>query len=99
MDNQHRKITKYRELTQEEVDLMNEIKAKEAEIEQLQLKIEAHVQRQAYYANNSEVDHPDHEAVRDRHAEAKPFTWLADSELTMKKAFMSLVRAVAQPAG
>lgn len=27
MDNQHRRITGYRELTQEEIDLMNEIKA------------------------------------------------------------------------
>ncbi len=27
MENQHRKITGYRELTQEEIDLMNEIKA------------------------------------------------------------------------
>ena len=27
MENQHRKITGYRDLTQEEIDLMNEIKA------------------------------------------------------------------------
>lgn len=27
MDNQHRKISGYRDLTQEEIDLMNEIKA------------------------------------------------------------------------
>ena len=30
MENQHRKITGYRELTQEEIDLMNDIKALEA---------------------------------------------------------------------
>lgn len=33
MDNQHRKISGYRELTQDEIDLMNEIKAKGLEVE------------------------------------------------------------------
>ena len=32
MENQHRKISGYRELSQEEIDLMNEIKAKGVEI-------------------------------------------------------------------
>ena len=32
MENQHRKITGYRELTEEEIGLMNEIKAKGAEL-------------------------------------------------------------------
>ena len=36
MDNQHRKIAGYRELTQGEVDLMNRIKAKGAELLDLQ---------------------------------------------------------------
>lgn len=35
MDNQHRQIKGYRELSQEEIDLMNEIKAKGAEIGEL----------------------------------------------------------------
>lgn len=32
MDNQHRKIKGYRELSQEEIDLMNKIKEKAAEV-------------------------------------------------------------------
>lgn len=32
MDNQHRKINGYRELNQDEIDLMNEIKAKGVEL-------------------------------------------------------------------
>jgi hypothetical protein len=32
MENQHRKIKGYRELSQEEIDLMNEIKSKGAEL-------------------------------------------------------------------
>lgn len=32
MDNQHKKIKGYRDLTQEEINLMNEVKAKGAEL-------------------------------------------------------------------
>lgn len=35
MDNQHRKIKGYRELSQQEIDLMNEIKSKGAELGEL----------------------------------------------------------------
>ncbi|MBH1637535.1 hypothetical protein I5U65_20855 [Stenotrophomonas maltophilia] len=41
MENQHRKITGYRELTQAEIDLMNEIKAKGAEVGALVDKLKA----------------------------------------------------------
>lgn len=39
MDNQHRKIAGYRELSQEEVDLMNRIKAAGAKLLQLQAEL------------------------------------------------------------
>lgn len=39
MENQHRQIKGYRELSQEEVDLMNRIKAKGAELLQLQAEL------------------------------------------------------------
>ena len=35
MENQHRQIKGYRELTQEEIDLMNQIKVKAAEVGEL----------------------------------------------------------------
>lgn len=41
VDNQHRKIKGYRELSQAEVDLMNEIKEKAAEVGDLVAKLEA----------------------------------------------------------
>ena len=41
MDNQHRQIKGYRELTQEEIDLMNEIKTKGAELGELVQKLRA----------------------------------------------------------
>ncbi len=40
MDNQHRKIAGYRELSQEEIDVMNEIKAFGPQLEALVMKIE-----------------------------------------------------------
>ena len=41
MENQHRQIKGYRELSQDEIDLMNEIKAKGAEIGELVEKLRA----------------------------------------------------------
>ncbi len=41
MENQHRQIKGYRELSQEEIDLMNEIKAKGAELGELVDKLRA----------------------------------------------------------
>jgi hypothetical protein len=39
VENQHRKITGYRELNQQEIDLMNEIKAKGVELDLLVNKV------------------------------------------------------------
>lgn len=39
MDNQHRAIKGYRELSQDEIDLMNEIKAKGAELGDMVAKL------------------------------------------------------------
>lgn len=43
MENQHRKITGYRELSQAEIDLMNEVKAKGVELGQLVDKLKKQV--------------------------------------------------------
>jgi hypothetical protein len=39
MENQHRKITGYRELSKEEIDLMNEIKAAGVQLNELVVKL------------------------------------------------------------
>jgi hypothetical protein len=41
VDNQHRQIKGYRELSQQEIDAMNEIKAKGAELGELVAKLRA----------------------------------------------------------
>lgn len=43
MENQHQKITGYRELNQEEIDLMNEVKAEGVRLRELYDKIGQHV--------------------------------------------------------
>jgi hypothetical protein len=40
VDNQHKKITGYRDLSQAEIDLMNEIKAAEATVAALVLRVQ-----------------------------------------------------------
>ena len=44
MENQHRKIKGYRELTQEEINLMNEVKIKGAELGELIEKLDGMVE-------------------------------------------------------
>lgn len=46
MDNQHRKIIGYRELTEAEVELMNRIKAHAAVTEALGKDVQAHISKQ-----------------------------------------------------
>lgn len=41
MENQHQKISGYRDLTQDEIDLMNEVKAKGVEVGELVAKMRA----------------------------------------------------------
>lgn len=56
MENQHRKITGYRELSQEEIDLMNEIKAKGRELGELVDKIHATESTDKRWASIAKTD-------------------------------------------
>lgn len=95
MENQHRKITGYRELSQEEIDLMNEVKALGPQIEGVILKVTAHVQeqRKAWTAGG---DHPA-DAVAERLDAATPERFAALAKTDFQTALMYLTRAVAQP--
>lgn len=91
MENQHRKITGYRELTQEEIDLMNEIKALGAQLDVLCDKVFASVQTEqekAMVAGGEEWLAFDM---------ANPMIWLYDARSTLQKGLMFLTRAVARP--
>lgn len=86
MENQHQKITGYRDLTQEEVDLMNAIKDFEARVLSLHREVGTYLAIQA--GDPSDVSRQDAAQAR---------RWLTESRTDLEKGFMCLVRAVAQP--
>ncbi|KSW21598.1 MULTISPECIES: hypothetical protein [unclassified Pseudomonas] len=92
MDNQHRKISGYRELSQNEIDLMNEIKAFGPQLAQLIGKVEEHIGIQVEKANSMETD----EEV-ERLDAAGPRRWAAIAKKDLQTGLMALTRAVAQP--
>ncbi len=82
MDNQHRKIKGYRELSQEEIDLMNEIKAKGAEFEDLISRL--HETQDAITDEHGTGD-------------AEPRRWINIGKTHLQQGLMALTRAVAKP--
>lgn len=91
MDNQHKKIKGYRDLSQAEIDLMNRIKEHEVETMDLIRDVLHHLQDQDGQAGKK----PPEEAERMRNAE--PFRWASIARTDFQTGFMALVRAVAQP--
>lgn len=92
MENQHRKITGYRELGQHEVDLMNEIKALGPQIEAVVLKVQEHLnQQRAQAALESD------ETTASRMGDATPERFANLGITSMQTGLMYLTRAVAQP--
>lgn len=88
MENQHRKITGYRELDQTEIDLMNKVKALGPLIEHVLSQIEAHVADQ----KQSETD-----TGHQRMTNATPQRFLALAKTDLQTGLMYATRAVAQP--
>lgn len=89
MDNQHKLIKGYRDLSQEEITLMNEIKAHERNTLLLVERAKARIASQHGEASTpGEVQ---------RLAMAGPERWAAMAKTDFECGFMKLVRAVAQP--
>lgn len=82
MENQHRKISGYRELSQEEIDLMNEIKAHGAALDATVKKVDAFLS-----TDNAEHGTPDAESRR----------WLSIGKTHLQQGLMGVTRAVARP--
>lgn len=95
MDNQHRKISGYRELSQQEIDLMNEIKALGPQIETVILKVQSHIKSQRASVSEGCVVATEPELQRLEDATPERFTALAKTDF--QTALMYLTRAVAQP--
>ena len=100
MDNQHRKISGYRELTQQEIDLMNRIKALGPEIAGVLGDVREHLRKQSDAAEVL-TDNPETNtnglAERDRLNAAQPFRWANEAAIELQKGLMCLTRSVAQP--
>lgn len=90
MDNQHRKITGYRELNAQEIALMNEIKALGPKIEDILLKVQDHINQQNTL---SEYD----EALQLRLHQSTSWRFLELAKTEMQTGLMYATRAVAQP--
>lgn len=103
MENQHRKIKGYRELSQAEIDLMNRIKAKGAELLVLQAELEESLGKQRFDVQAAALSDTEYEspanAEHRRFTEAEPLRWAAIGKTDIQTGIMALVRAVAQPAG
>lgn len=99
MENQHRKISGYRELTQAEIDLMNEIKAKGEELRALVAKIEK-VAIPTFEIESVSAE-PTGEVVGLEVSVATeaddPRFWLRFADSSFRSGIMYAVRAVAKP--
>lgn len=105
MENQHRKITGYRELSQAEIDLMNRIKAKGAELLELHAELVDMLKLQEvdrinamHQASTSDVE-AEAKAEFNRFHAAEPFRWASIGKTDIQTGIMAMVRAVAQPVG
>lgn len=96
MENQHRKIKGYRELSQAEIDLMNEVKAQGVALKALIDKVRARV-NEVYDAACQLPDADSRKEEYDRLLAANPHMWINTAEMEMQVALMKLTRAVAQP--
>jgi uncharacterized protein (DUF1697 family) len=95
MDNQHRIIKGYRELSAEEIALMNEVKEAGAALQALCNKVETHISTQWQAAYDADL--VPQEAELDRLAQANPYRWLERATDDLQTGIMKLVRSVAQP--
>lgn len=85
-------ITGYRNLTPDEIDLMNRIKAFGAACEEILTAVHAHLGAQVVNALNATDS-----AETARIDAAQPHRWTAMARTDFQTALMKLTRAVAQP--
>ncbi|WP_413724674.1 hypothetical protein [Sodalis sp. RH16] len=109
MENQHRKISGYRDLSPEEIDLMNRIKAKGVELLALQAELAGRLRTDheiklaaacdAQHGTGFDVYQGASDEAQEfrRFIAAEPQRWAAIGKNDIQTGIMALVRAVAQP--
>jgi hypothetical protein len=96
MDNQHRKITGYRELAQAEIDLINEIKRTGERLQVLCNEVRHHLTDQKQAAIAMRHEDPA-QAEYFRIVESRADYWLNEGTRSLQLGLMCVTRAVAQP--
>lgn len=98
MENQHRKISGYRELNAEEIALMNDIKELGPKLEAVLSKVTAHIKKQrdncCIIEQFKEITDQEN---YDRLNHATPERFAAMAKTDFQTGLMALTRAVAQP--
>ena len=97
MENQHRSIKGYRELSQEEIDLMNEIKAMGINLASITAKVRDHINMQRSTVADRIEGAEAQETEIARLNAAEPEKWANGGHDIGQTALMYLTRAVAQP--
>lgn len=87
MDNQHKQIKGYRDLSQEEIDLMNKIKALAEQVGELVAELQLKVEEDYFRDDVEDTDTTYLDAMK----------WVSDGKKDLQLGFMQLVRAVAKP--
>lgn len=95
MDNQHKHIAGYRDLTESEVALMNEVKAKAAEVGELVDKLRKAIQPDDSLLEPVQVGELTFASVSDESVEVD--RWLTIGQDHLQQGFMALTRAIARP--
>lgn len=101
MENQHRKITGYRELSAAEIEIMNEIKAEGVVVKALIDKLEK-IQQAEYDAlcmaessESSDVGSTERKIKFDTLGDAA--SWRCEGARDVQVGFMKLIRSIARP--
>lgn len=97
MDNQHKKIKGYRDLSQEEIDLMNEIKEIGPQVQAVIEKVQKHISNQRYSCKCDAGQQVHDLDEWDRLESATPERFAAMAKTDFQTGLMYLTRAVAQP--
>ena len=98
MENQHRKITGYRELNAEEIALLNEVKELGSKLEAVIIKVRSHIKKQRDACLLVEqIVEITNQAEHDRLNDATPERFAFLAEVDFQTGLMCLVRAVGQP--
>jgi len=88
MDNQHKQIKGYRDLSQAEIDLMNKIKSLAEQVGELVKELQCKTE-QDYFSDDIEED--------DEESLVEAMKWVSQGKKDLQLGFMQLTRAVAKP--